>query len=121
MFQFDYLTTLLGCQFCQHLISLSNPTKPLRLDEMCKQEKPNKFHQQVFVCLFEWTPSQWKEVGIPLGILPDRTNVPTFLGRVNPNTTAARNRTQRLARHQAATRTQADFNKTNQQDIKNRL
>ena len=24
----------------------------------------------MFVCLFEWTPSQRKEVGIPLGILP---------------------------------------------------
>ena len=40
----------------------------------------------------------------------NRTNVPTSLGRVNPNTAAAEIRTRRLARHQAATRTQADWN-----------
>ena len=38
------------------------------------------------------------------------TNVPTSLGQVNPNTAAAGNRTRRLAQHQAATRTQADWN-----------
>ena len=36
--------------------------------------------------------------------------IPTILGQVNPNTAAARNRTRHLARHQAATRTQADWN-----------
>ena len=40
----------------------------------------------------------------------NRTNVPTSLGRVNPNTAAAEIRTRRLACHQAATRTQADWN-----------
>ena len=40
----------------------------------------------------------------------NRTLVPTSLGRVNPNTAAAGNRTRRLAQHQAATRTQADWN-----------
>ena len=28
------------------------------------------FVKALFVCLFEWTPSQKMEVGIPLGILP---------------------------------------------------
>ena len=37
-------------------------------------------------------------------------NVPTSLVWVNPNTAAAGNRTRRLAQHQAATRTQADWN-----------
>ena len=63
--------------------------------------------------LFEWTPSRRKEVGIPLAISltsGNRTNVPTSLGRVNPNIAAAGNRTWRLAQHQAATRTQADWN-----------
>ena len=40
----------------------------------------------------------------------NRTNVPTSLGRVNPNTAAAEIRTRRLACHQAATQTQADWN-----------
>ena len=40
----------------------------------------------------------------------NRTNVPTSLGRVNPNTAAAEIRTRRLAHHQAATRTQVDWN-----------
>ena len=40
----------------------------------------------------------------------DRTNIPTSLGQVYPNTTAAEIQTRRLACHQAATRTQADWN-----------
>ena len=58
-------------------------------------------------------PSQRKEMGIPLGILPHvqkQKNIPTSLGRINPNTLAAGNQTQRLAWHQATTRTQADLN-----------
>ena len=40
----------------------------------------------------------------------NRTNVPTSLGQLNPNTTATRNRTRRLAQHQAATWTHTDWN-----------
>ena len=64
----------------------------------------------VFFVLFDWMPSQRKEVGIPLGIFMsrNRTNVPTSLGQVNPNTAAAGNQTWCLAQHQGATWTQAD-------------
>ena len=52
-------------------------------------------------------------MGIPLGILPqfwERPNNATSLEleQVNPITAAAGNRTQRLARHQAATQTGTD-------------
>ena len=40
----------------------------------------------------------------------ERANIPTSLGQVNPNTAAAEIRTRRLAHHQAATQTQADWN-----------
>ena len=56
----------------------------------------------VFV-LFEWTPSQRKEVGIPLGILPHvreqnkRSYFPRPGQSLNPNTAAAGDQTQRLA------------------------
>ena len=40
----------------------------------------------------------------------NRTNIPTSLGRVNPNTAVAEIQTRHLAQHQAATRTQADWN-----------
>ena len=34
-------------------------------------QKPGKLHTNVFCFfLFDWTPSQWMEVGIPIGILP---------------------------------------------------
>ena len=56
-------------------------------------------------------------MGIPLGILPHvreqnkRSYFPMVsLGRVNPNTAATEIRTRRLARHQAATLTKADWN-----------
>ena len=65
------------------------------------------------VCLFVWMPSRRKEVGIPLGILPhvrEQNKHSTSLGQVNPNTAAAEIRTRRLARHQAAAQTQADWN-----------
>ena len=65
--------------------------------------------QYSYFLLFEWTPSLRKEVGIPLGILPqfwERPNNATSLEleQVNRITAAAGNRTQRLARHQAPTR-----------------
>ena len=53
-------------------------------------------------------PSQSKEVGILLGILPhiQEQNKPSyFLGKVNSNPAAAENQTRHLAGHQAATRT----------------
>ena len=56
--------------------------------------------------LFEWTPFGRKEEGIPTS--GNRTNLPTSLGWVNPNTAVARNRIRRLAQHQAAAWTQAD-------------
>ena len=52
-------------------------------------------------------------MGIPLRILPhvqEQKNRSYFIGKVNPNITAARNQTRRLALHQAATQTQADWN-----------
>ena len=67
-----------------------------------EKKKTSKGIILVFFCtlvcfvLFEWTPTQRKEVGIPLGILPhiqDITNIPTSLGQVNPNTAAAGNQT----------------------------
>ena len=63
--------------------------------------------------LFVWTPSRRKEVGIPLGILPhvwEQNKHSYFPWPGNPIIAAAGDQTQRLARHQAATRTQADWN-----------
>ena len=40
----------------------------------------------------------------------EQTFLCTFLGRVNPNTVAARNQIRRLAQHQAAMQTQAYWN-----------
>ena len=54
-----------------------------------------------------------KESGYPIKDFASRLEtekLPSSLGWVNPNTAAAGNRTRRLARHQAATRTQADWN-----------
>ena len=66
----------------------------------------------MFVCLYGRRPKGRKWVSYKGFCLTsgNRTNVPTSLGRVNPNTAAAEIRTRRLARHQAATRTQADWN-----------
>ena len=41
--------------------------------------------------------------------LETEKKIPTSLGQANPNTAAAGYRTWRLAQHQAATRTQADW------------
>ena len=66
----------------------------------------------VLFCLNECLPEERKWVSHQVFCLMywNRTNVPTSLGRVNPNTAAAGYQTRHLALHQAAKRTQSDWN-----------
>ena len=101
--------------FCHHVLVSwkrhGNMQGYIYLVEYCGSFKIIMYNC-VFV-FFEWMPSQRKEVGIPLGILPhvqEQNKQINSLGQVNPNFAATGNRTQRLARHQAAMRTQTDWN-----------
>ena len=83
-------------------------TSQMRIGKPSSKSQSHRLQGQ-FVCFVCMDAFPKKGSGYPIRDFAsrpgNRTNVPTSLGRVNPNTAADGDRTRRLAQHQAATRT----------------